>query len=162
MLSSIAKPFAALFVAAALISIVLAALGASPLGVFAALGANPFNIFAALGEGAFGNWYACVDTIVKSCPLIFTGLAVSIAFSGALWNIGADGQLTIGAIAAGAIGTHLGDFPHSIAVAIILVAGALGGAIWGGIAGWLRRKPSICAGRWPRWRANKREAAEKV
>ncbi|HXM89808.1 MAG TPA: hypothetical protein VN916_10130, partial [Candidatus Acidoferrum sp.] len=115
MLSSIAKPFAALFAAAALISIVLAALGASPLGVF-----------AALGEGAFGSWYACVDTLVKSTPLIFTGLAVSIAFSGALWNIGADGQLTIGTIAAGAIGTHLGDFPHSLAVAIVLIAGALG------------------------------------
>ena len=123
MLSSIAKPFAALFVAAALISIVLAALGASPLGVF-----------AALGEGAFGSWYACVDTLVKSTPLIFTGLAVSIAFSGALWNIGADGQLTIGAIAAGAVGTHLGDFPHSLAVAIVLIAGALGGAAWGVVA----------------------------
>src|SRR5208337_3381534 len=49
-----------------LISIVLAALGASPVGVF-----------AALAEGAFGNWNACVDTIVKSTPLIFTGLAVS-------------------------------------------------------------------------------------
>src|SRR6266481_1167906 len=132
MLSSIAKPFAALALAAVLISIVLVALGASPIGVF-----------AALGEGAFGNWNACVDTIVKSCPLIFTGLAVSIAFSGALWNIGADGQLTIGAIAAGAIGTHLGDLPHSIAVSIILAAGAIGGAVWGGIAGWLRARRDV-------------------
>src|SRR5260370_41245198 len=119
MLSSIAKPFAALALAFALISIVLAALGASP-----------FGVFAALGEGAFGSWYACVDTLVKSTPLIFTGLAVSIAFSGALWNIGADGQLTIGAIAAGAIGTHLGDFPHSIAIAIILMAGDAGEGGW--------------------------------
>jgi ABC-type uncharacterized transport system permease subunit len=132
MVSSIAKPFAALALAFALISIVLAALGA-----------NPFSVFAALGEGAFGSWYAFVDTIVKSCPLIFTGLAVSIAFSGALWNIGADGQLTIGAIAAGAIGTHLGDFPHFIAVVIILAAGVLGGAIWGGIAGWLRARRDV-------------------
>ncbi len=51
MLSSIAKPLAALALAFALISIVLAALGAIP-----------FSVFAALGEGAFGNWYACVDT----------------------------------------------------------------------------------------------------
>ena len=132
MLSAIAKPFAALALAAALISIVLAALGASPLGVF-----------AALGEGAFGSWYACVDTLVKSTPLIFTGLAVSIAFSGALWNIGADGQLTIGAIAAGAIGPHLGDYPHAIAIVIILGAGAIGGAAWGGIAGWLRARRDV-------------------
>jgi simple sugar transport system permease protein len=132
MLSSIAKPVAAIALAAALIAIVITALGASPLGVF-----------AALGEGAFGSWYACVDTLVKSCPLIFTGLAVSLAFSGALWNIGADGQLTMGAIAAGAIGPHLGDFPHSIAVAIVLIAGALGGSAWGGLAGWLRARRDV-------------------
>src|ERR1700731_1758164 len=132
MLSSIAKPLAALALAAVLISIVLVALGASPVGVF-----------AALGEGAFGNWNACVDTIVKSCPLIFTGLAVSIAFSGALWNIGGDGQLTIGAIAAGAVGPWLGDLPHALAIVIIISAGALGGAVWGGLAGWLRARRDV-------------------
>src|SRR6202051_3869416 len=108
MLSSIAKPFAALALAFVLISIVLAALGA-----------NPFSVFAALGEGAFGNWYACVDTIVKATPLVFTGLAVSIAFSGALWNIGGDGHLTIGAIAAGGGGSHLGDLPHGVADGVL-------------------------------------------
>ena len=132
MLSSLLRPFAALAIAAALIAVVIAALGA-----------NPFSVFAALGEGAFGSWYACIDTIVKSTPLIFTGLAVSLAFSGALWNIGADGQLTIGAIAAGAVGPHLGDVPHSLAVAIVLIAGALGGAAWGGIAGWMRARRDV-------------------
>ena len=132
MLSSFLRPFAALAIAAALIAVVIAALGA-----------NPFSVFAALGEGAFGSWYACIDTIVKSTPLIFTGLAVSLAFSGALWNIGADGQLTIGAIAAGAVGPHLVDFPHALAVAIVLIAGALGGAAWGGIAGWLRARRDV-------------------
>jgi general nucleoside transport system permease protein len=132
MLSSFLRPFAALAIAAALIAVIIAALGA-----------NPFSVFAALGEGAFGSWYACVDTIVKSTPLIFTGLAVSLAFSGALWNIGADGQLTIGAIAAGAVGPRLGDFPHAVAVAIVLIAGALGGAAWGAIAGWLRARRDV-------------------
>jgi ABC-type uncharacterized transport system permease subunit len=132
MLRAVAKPFAALVVAAALIAVVIAALGA-----------NPFSVFAALTEGAFGTWYACADTLVKSTPLIFTGLAVSLAFSGALWNIGADGQLTVGAIAAGAIGPLLGDLPHAIAVAIILIAGAIGGAVWGGIAGWLRARRDV-------------------
>jgi general nucleoside transport system permease protein len=132
MLSSIAKPLSALAIALAIISIVLFALGASPIGVF-----------VALGEGAFGNWYACVDTIVKATPLVFTGLAVSIAFSGALWNIGGDGQLTIGAIAAGAIGPSLAEWPHPLAIAIILGAGALGGALWGGLAGWLRARRDV-------------------
>jgi ABC-type uncharacterized transport system permease subunit len=132
MLRSVLRPIAALVVAAALIA-----------GVIAMLGANPFSVFAALTEGAFGTWYACVDTLVKSTPLIFTGLAVSLAFSGALWNIGADGQLTIGAIAAGAIGPQLGNFPHLIAVAIVLTAGAVGGAVWGGVAGWLRARRDV-------------------
>jgi ABC-type uncharacterized transport system permease subunit len=132
MLSSIGKPVAALALAIGLISIVLLALGASPLGVF-----------AALADGAFGNWTAFTDTIVKSTPLVFTGLAVSLAFSGALWNIGADGQLTVGAIAAGAIGPWLGDLPHPIAIALMLIAGALGGALWGGLAGWLRARRDV-------------------
>src|ERR1700682_68382 len=132
MLSSLAKPFGALAIALALISLVLLGLGASPIGVF-----------VALGEGAFGSWYAFTDTIVKATPLVFTGLAISIAFSGALWNIGADGQLVIGAIAAGAIGPMLGDWPHPLAIAAMLIAGAIGGAIWGGLAGWLRARRDV-------------------
>ncbi|HSR58156.1 MAG TPA: hypothetical protein VLL57_08200, partial [Candidatus Binataceae bacterium] len=115
MLSALGKPAAAIALAIALISLVLLALGASPAGVF-----------LALGEGAFGNWIAFTDSLVKATPLVFTGLAISVAFSGALWNIGADGQLVIGAIAAGAIGPFLGGWPRPLAVAIMLLAGAAG------------------------------------
>jgi simple sugar transport system permease protein len=129
MIRSLGKPAAAIALAIALISIVLLALGASPAGVF-----------LALSEGAFGNWIAFTDSLVKATPLIFAGLAISVAFSGALWNIGADGQLVIGAIAAGAIGPFLGAMPRPLGVAIILIAGALGGAFWAGICGWLRAR----------------------
>src|ERR1700693_613219 len=100
MLVRLAKPVAALALSAALISLILFALGASPLAVF-----------AALLSGAFGNWLAATDTLVKTTPLIFTGLAVSVAFSGALWNIGAEGQLLAGALAATACGIHLAQWP---------------------------------------------------
>ena len=73
------RPLAAIAIATVIISIVLIALGASPLAVF-----------ADLWQGAFGNWLAATDTLVKTTPLIFTGLAIAIAFQGALWNIGAD------------------------------------------------------------------------
>ncbi len=132
MLAALLKPLAALALAAALISIVLLALGASPLGVF-----------AALATGAFGNWLACTDTIVKATPLVFTGLAVALAFQGAMWNIGADGQLTIGALLAGAVGPYLGGLPHPIAIVSILAAGAIGGAAWGGVCGWLRARRDV-------------------
>ena len=126
-LSSLARALAAILLAGVILAVVLLALGASPAGVF-----------MALAQGAFGSWYALTDTVVKSTPLIFTGLAISVSFSGALWNIGADGQLVVCALAAGAIGPHLEGCPKPLAIAIILIAGALGGAAWGGICGWLR------------------------
>src|SRR6202022_1717537 len=121
---TVAKPVAALVLAFALISLVLLALGASPAGVF-----------IALWQGAFGSWLAFTDTLVKSTPLVFAGLAVAVAFQGALWNIGADGQLIAGALAAGAIGPTLGRWPHFVAILVILTRGAaagpLGGVTWG-------------------------------
>lgn len=127
MLSTVGKPAAAIALAIVLISLVLLALGASPTGVF-----------IALYEGAFGNWIAFTDSLVKATPLVFTGLAISVAFSAALWNIGADGQLVMGAIAAGAIGPFLNGCPRPLGLAIVLFAGAFAGAIWSGICGWLR------------------------
>lgn len=129
---TIVQSFAALATAFAGIALVLLALGASPLAVF-----------ADLAQGAFGNWLVFTDTLVKSVPLIFTGLAVAIAFQGALWNIGADGQLVIGALAAGAIGPELADWSHPLAIAAMFAAGAAGGALWGGLAGWLRARREV-------------------
>jgi ABC-type uncharacterized transport system permease subunit len=111
--------------------------------IIAALGASPAIAFSALASGAFGNWLAFSDTLIKATPLIFCGLSVAIAFSGSLWNIGADGQLTAGAILAGAWGPLLVGWPHWIAIAVMLAAGTLGGAAWGGIAGWLRARRDV-------------------
>ncbi|MGD0288090.1 MAG: ABC transporter permease [Candidatus Binataceae bacterium] len=131
-LAAVARSAAALAIATAIISIVLLALGASPLAVF-----------GDLWRGAFGTWLAATDTLVKSTPLVFTGLAIAIAFQGALWNIGADGQLVMGALAAGAIGPALGGWHHPIAIAAMIAAGAAGGAFWGGLAGWLRARREV-------------------
>jgi ABC-type uncharacterized transport system permease subunit len=109
----------------------------------AALGASPAATLAALANGAFGNWTAATDTLVKATPLVFTGLAVSVAFAGALWNIGAEGQLLAGAMAATACGIHLVDWPHPLAIAIILGAGALAGASWGALSGLLKARYQV-------------------
>jgi general nucleoside transport system permease protein len=132
MLARLGKPVAALALSAALIALILFALGASPLAVF-----------AALWEGAFGNWLAATDTLVKTTPLVFTGLAVSIAFRGALWNIGAEGQLLVGALSAGALGIALDGWPRPLAVGLVLLSGAAGGALWSGICGWLRERRAV-------------------
>jgi general nucleoside transport system permease protein len=130
--AALGKPLAAIAVAAALISIILLGLGASPL-----------SVYEALWEGAFGNWLVFTDTLTKSMPLLFCGLAVGVAFEGALWNIGADGQLLAGAMGAGALGSHFHDWPHPFATLAVLTVGAVGGALWGGIAGWLRARRDV-------------------
>jgi general nucleoside transport system permease protein len=131
-LAAIGRAAAALTLAMLLISLVLLALGVSPAGVF-----------IALYDGAFGDWLAVTDTLVKSAPLLFCGLAIAIAFEGALWNIGADGQLIVGALIAGAVGPMLVRWPHPAAITAILLTGACGGGAWGAIAGWLRARRQV-------------------
>ena len=126
------KPLAALAAAAGLLALLLLALGASP-----------WWTGAALWDGAFGSPLAATETLVKATPLLFCGLAVAIAFEASLWNIGADGQLVMGALAAGAIGPLIGSWPHPAAVAAMLAAGACGGLLCGGLCGWLRARRDV-------------------
>jgi len=107
------------------------------------LGASPMIVLGALAEGAFGSWLACTETLVRATPLVFTGLAIAVAFEGALWNIGAEGQLIVGAMAAGALGPMLGGWSHPAAILAMLAVGFLGGAAWGGLAGWLRSARNV-------------------
>ncbi|HEU5478395.1 MAG TPA: ABC transporter permease, partial [Candidatus Tumulicola sp.] len=95
----------------------------------------------ALWRGSFGAWYALTSsTLVRATPLILTGLAVAIAFRAGVWNIGADGQLLIGAALATAVGLAWGDALGWAALPIALIAGAAGGACWAGIAAVLRTR----------------------
>jgi len=79
------------------------------------------------------------ETLTFATPLILSGLAVTLAFRAGLFNIGAQGQIILGAAFAGAVGfgMHLPPVIHLLAV---ILAGAIGGAIWGGIAGFLKAK----------------------
>jgi ABC-type uncharacterized transport system permease subunit len=132
MKATLARTVLALALAAILISLILLLLGASPI-----------RVSLAFWDGAFGTWLAFTETLTKSTPLLFCGLAVAVAFEGALWNIGAEGQLLAGAMSAGALGPMLNSWPHALAVMAILVAGAGGGALWGALAGWLRARREV-------------------
>ncbi len=105
-------------------------------------GVNPFVAYKAMAIGAFGSWYALGETLVKTIPLILAGLGVSIAFRMQLWNIGAEGQLYMGAIAAGGVALFLPQkFPGVPAwgwIAILTAAGFLAGALWALIPGALK------------------------
>ena len=67
-------------------------------------GANIFEAYAQMAKGIFGSTFAFTEMLTRATPLIFTGLAATIAFRAKLWNIGAEGQLYLGAMAAVAVG----------------------------------------------------------
>jgi len=114
-----------------------AALGASAV-VMAVAGGDPLLALGALLDGAFGSADAWSEVGVRTCPLLLTGLAVAIAFRAGIWNIGAEGQLLIGAVMVAWLGTRVGGWPAPLAMVVVLAAAALGGALWAGIAGVLR------------------------
>jgi len=99
-----------------------------------AAGANPFETYKAMLEGAFGTSYARSETLVKAVPLMLTGLSVSIAFRMKFWNIGAEGQLAMGAIATAWIPLFLlpdSGLPTWALLSLMGIAAFAGGALWG-------------------------------
>jgi ABC-type uncharacterized transport system permease subunit len=115
-------------------------------------GHNPLTAYKAIFEGAGFNWFlpwetgdtrdaAARDlqqTLRVATPLILAALAVAFAFRCGLFNIGGQGQYWVGFIGALVVGTHLPELNRPAHVALGLVAGIVGGALWGGIAGLLR------------------------
>ncbi|MCP4006936.1 MAG: ABC transporter permease [bacterium] len=122
------QPLAAVFVALALSGVLLAMLGAD-VGL----------AFGALLGGAFGDALAFENTLVRAVPLLLVGLGISCAFRCGIWNIGGEGQLYIGALAATVLSTRLlSDAPGWILLPLTLGSGALAGGLWGGIAAALK------------------------
>lgn len=96
--------------------------------------------YKGLFQGAFGGWNRLSDTLVELTPYIFAGLAVALAFKCGLFNIGAEGQLYLGSLAATAVGFGVRGLPTIIHLPLAIVAGALAGGLWGAIPGFLRAK----------------------
>lgn len=93
-----------------------------------AAGANPFATFGLILKGAAGSKFALLETLNRATPLIFTGLAVAVAFRARLWNIGAEAQLYAGALVAVVVGTQAG-LPGPVALPLMALAAVLAGAL---------------------------------
>ena len=104
-----------------------------------ATGENPLAAYAALLAGAVGDPTAVGRTLLNATPLVFTGLAVAVAFRAGLFNIGGEGQLYIGAVTAAWLGVSLG-FLGPLAIPIVLAACLLTGFLWGAIPGVLKAR----------------------
>ncbi len=130
------------------IALLLALLVASIL--LLALSANPFDAYAAMLEGSVGTENATAETLVKATPILFVGIGITIAFRGGMINIGGEGQMITGALAGTTIALVLGDMrvPAELAktpgafdlliVTCSLIGGFLAGALYGGLAGFLK------------------------
>jgi len=99
---------------------------------------NPGQAYRALWDGAFGSTNAFAETLVKATPLLLVGLGICISFRGDVINIGGEGQMIVGAIMATWVGLTLTSWPGWLVITLSLLAGFLGGAMWGGIPGYLK------------------------
>ena len=124
---------------------VLATLAALLVGavMLMVLKVNPIVAYQALWDGAFGSSNAFAETLVKATPLLLVALGICISFRGDVINIGGEGQMIIGGVFATWIGLNLTGLPGWLVVTLALLAGFLGGAIWGGIPGVLKAYFSV-------------------
>ena len=110
---------------------VILALGVGAL-ILIIFGINPLRAYQVMLQGSLGSGYAVSETLVKAIPLMLTGLGISIAFRMLFWNIGAEGQLAMGGIAAAYVALFLSDrLPPLLVIPMMFVLAALAGALWG-------------------------------
>lgn len=125
-------------VAAPLVAVVLS-LAAGALFILA-VGENPFEIYDLMARETFGTGYGIGQMLFKATPLIFTGLAVALAFRAGLFNIGVEGQLYLGGFAAAMVGAVWAELPALYLLPLCLAAAAAAGAFWGAIPGVLKAR----------------------
>lgn len=98
-------------------------------GIFLAVtGFNPVTIYGIMLDGAFGSVYGVSETVVKTIPLLLASLGVSVAFRMKLWNVGAEGQIYLGAFTAAWVALTFPDLPAHILLPAMTIAGFGGGA----------------------------------
>ena len=103
-----------------------------------ALGAHPWQAYGDITQGAFGSVYGLSETVVKATPLLLAGLGVGLAFRAGFWNIGAEGQLYMGAMGGTWVVLTFPGLPAPLLQPLMVMAGCLAGAAWGLIPAALR------------------------
>lgn len=110
-------------------------------GIFIlALGKNPFSVYQTIFLGAFRSKMAMQGTIKIAIPLLITSLAITLAFKMKFWNIGGEGQIIMGGIFATYFALFHSDWPHWLLLTVMLLAGMIGGGLWGLIPAFFKSK----------------------
>ena len=108
--------------------------------LFAVLGKDPFAAFHAFFIAPIASVNGVAELLVKASPLVLIAVGLAVGFRGNVWNIGAEGQLTIGAIAATGLALQPALSESSLLLPAMIVAGAVGGMAWGAIPALLRTR----------------------
>lgn len=104
---------------------------------------DPIKAYSIMFSGPFTSIFGFTEMIVRATPLLLVGLGIIISFRSGILNIGGEGQLLMGAIAAAAVASSLPNAPFYVLLPMILIGGAIAGGLWGGIAGWLKAHLSV-------------------
>lgn len=103
-------------------------------------GYSPVDAYSAMALGAFGDMFGIGQTLMQATPIIFTSLAFLVSYKAGLFNIGAEGQFLMGAIAAAFTGIYLEGLPWVIHVPLVLLASMIAGGLWGLIPAVLKSR----------------------
>lgn len=117
-------------------AVVLALLTGAAL--IALLGVNPLEAYRALLDGALGNRNSIAETLVKAIPLALAGVGVAVAFRAGVFNVGAEGQLYLGAIAATWVGLQFQALPRPFLLPLMIFTALASGGVWAALAGVLK------------------------
>ncbi len=106
--------------------------------LFAALGHDPLATFHTLLIDPISDLYGISELLIKALPILLCAFGLAVAYQARIWNIGAEGQLLMGALVGSALAVNIIDWESRWALVWVLVVGTLAGALWGGFAAWLR------------------------
>lgn len=125
-----------------LLPTLLALTGALLLGalLLATLGVSPWQAYGIMVTGALGSGAGLAQTATRMIPLVLVGLGIIVAFQARIFNIGAEGQMTVGALAGTAVALTLPSAPGPLLLPLVLAAGLTAGALWAGAAGFLKAR----------------------
>ena len=104
---------------------------------------DPVRAYKVMLTGPFSSSFGLTETLVRTTPLLLTGLGIIISFRSGVLNIGGEGQILIGAIAAAGVALKFESLPSLILFPLVLLSGAAAGGIWGGIAGFLKARLNV-------------------
>jgi len=136
------KTYKTIYSAVVIVLAIVAAVGMGAI-VLVAIGVDVSETYRVILTEPLKDMFGITEILVRTVPLILIGLGIAISFRSGILNIGAEGQMQIGIVASAAVALAFPDMPKWLLLPLVLLTGAAGGALWGGVAGYLKAKLGV-------------------